>query len=183
MNRLKNMRCYLGGAMDRVVDGGETWRRNIRATLSGLGIVWLDPTRKPINIGIGIEDSESRKLRHRYKMDGNFQYVANEMKPIRQVDLRMVDVSDFLIVNIDLDVHATGTYEELFLANRQRKPIIIHVEQGKKHTPDWLFATIEHEMIFGTWNEVLGYLNNIKAAPVIQTFNRWRFFDFTGDES
>lgn len=181
MNRLKNMRSYLGGAMDRVSDGGETWRRNIRRALSGLGIVWLDPTRKPINIGN--EDSETRKLRHQYKMDGDFQYVADEMKSIRQVDLRMVDVSDFLIVNIDLDIHACGTYEELFLANRQRKPIIVHVEQGKKHTPDWLFATIKHEMIFGTWDGVVEYLRSINSTETIETFNRWRFFDFTGEDS
>lgn len=181
MNRLKNMRAYLGGAMDKVADGGEPWRRNIRTALQGMDIVWLDPTRKPINIGI--EDTESRKFRHRYKMEGNFQYVAKEMKPIRQVDLRMVDVSDFLIVNIDLDVHACGTYEELFLANRQRKPIIVHVEQGKKYTPDWLFATLPHEMIFSTWDEVTRYLDNINSAYMIETFARWRFFDFTGDGS
>ncbi len=175
------MRCYLSGAIDRCPNEGETWRRNIRAALEGLGIVWLDPTRKPINIGI--EDKESRKLRHKNKADGNFQYVVDEMKPIRQVDLRMTDICDLLIVNIDLEVHACGTYEELFLANRQRKPIIIHVEQSKTQTPDWLLATIPHEMIFSTWNEVVGYLRNINSETVIETFDRWRFFDFTGDGS
>ncbi len=181
MNRLKNTRGYLSGAMDRVADGGETWRRNIRTAMKGLGIVWLDPTRKPIDLGI--EGKESRKLRHKHKANGNFQYVVDEMKPIRQVDLRMVDVCDWTIVNIDLEVHATGTYEELFLANRQRKPIIIHVEQSKVCVPDWLLATIPHEMIFSTWNEVVGYLRNINSETVIETFDRWRFFDFTGEGS
>jgi len=181
MNRLKNTRAYLGGAMDRVADGGETWRRNIRSALNGLGIVWLDPTRKPIDIGV--EDAASRKLRHKYKMEGNFQYVTDEMKPIRQVDLRMVDISDWDIVNIDLEVHAAGTYEELFLANQQRKPVVVHVEQGKKACPDWIFATLPHQMIFSTWNEVVGYLHNINSEKVIESFDRWRFFDFTGDGS
>ena len=47
------------------------------------------------------------------------------MKQIRPVDLRMVDICDFLIVNLDLEVHATGTYEELYWANRCIKPILV----------------------------------------------------------
>lgn len=181
MNRLKNTRAYLAGAMDRVADGGETWRRNIRAALKGLGIVWLDPTQKPCDIGV--EDAESRKLRHQHKMAGDFQYVTDEMKPIRQTDLRLVDVADLLIVNIDLDIHACGTYEELFLANQQRKPVVVHIEQGTKQTPDWLFATIPYQLIFNTWNEVVKYLQDINSATIVETFDRWRFFDFTGDGS
>jgi len=181
MNRLKNTRGYLGGAMDRVPDGGATWRRNIRTALRGLGIVWLDPTRKPIDIGV--ENDVSRKLRHEFKMAGDYEYVTKEMKPIRNVDLRMIDVCDWTIVNIDVEVHACGTYEELFLANQQRKPIIIHVEQGKKSTPDWLLATVPHQLIFSRWDEVTGYLYDIAKAPKVKTYERWRFFDFTGDGS
>jgi len=58
------------------------------------------------------------------------------MKQIRPVDLRMVDICDFLVVNLDLQVHACGTYEELFWANRMKKPVLIRIEQGIEHTPD-----------------------------------------------
>ena len=33
------------------------------------------------------------------------------MKTIRAVDLRLVDISDFMIVNLDLNVHPCGTLE------------------------------------------------------------------------
>ena len=46
----------------------------------------------------------------------------------------MVDICDFLVVNLDLDVHATGTYEELYWANRMKKPILVRIEQGMEHT-------------------------------------------------
>lgn len=42
------------------------------------------------------------------------------MKVIRSVDLRLVDISDFMIVNLDLETHPCGTLEEIFWANRQK---------------------------------------------------------------
>jgi hypothetical protein len=72
--------------MDRALDGGEGWRRDIVRNLPHLGINWLDPTNKPIDIGK--EDDESRAVRRRAKKDGDWDTVSKEMKPIRCVDLR-----------------------------------------------------------------------------------------------
>jgi hypothetical protein len=179
MNRLALNRGYLCGAMDRVTDGGVGWRQDLKSSLKDLKILWLDPTRKPIDIGV--EDLENRAMRHKAKRAGDFEFVRTQMKQIRPVDLRMVDVSDFLVVNLDLDVHATGTYEELYLANRQKKPILVRIEQGIEHTPDWLFGVLPFEMIFSTWEQVKTYLRHIAHDPVIDRLNRWYFFDFTGE--
>jgi hypothetical protein len=179
MNRLAGNRAYLCGAMDRVTDGGVGWRKDLIRNLEDLKIVWLDPTRKPIDIGV--EDLENRGLRHKAKRAGDFEFVRKQMKEIRPVDLRMVDIADFLVVNLDLDVHATGTYEELYWANRCKKPIIVRVAQGIEHTPDWLFGTLPFEMIFSTWDEVKRYLRHIAHDPVIDRLNRWYFFDWMGE--
>jgi nucleoside 2-deoxyribosyltransferase len=98
------------------------------------------------------------------------------MKTIRAVDLRLVDMSDFLIVNLDINTHPCGTLEEIFWANRQKKPIIIHMEQGKNQTPDWLFGTIPHQMFFSTWDEIKQYLVHIDTSENIDTHKRWYFF-------
>ena len=179
MNRLALNRGYLCGAMDRVTDGGVGWREDIKVALSDLKILWLDPTRKPIDIGV--EDLENRARRQQAKRAGDFEYIRNQMKQIRPVDLRMVDVADFLIVNLDLDVHATGTYEELYWANRCKKPILVRIEQGIEHAPDWLFGTLPFEMMFSTWDEVKGYMRHIAHDPVIDRLNRWYFFDWMGE--
>ena len=47
INRLKGTMCYLCGAMDRVPDGGEGWRRMISPVLRDMGIGVLDPCNKP----------------------------------------------------------------------------------------------------------------------------------------
>ena len=145
MNRVKNQRCYLAGAMDRVKDRGKGWRQEITPFLQSLGIVVFNPITKPTEVGL--EDHDTHLVKTKLKQKKRYEELSSMMKVIRSVDLRLVDISDFLIVNLDLDIHPCGTYEEIFWANRQKKPIIIHMVQGKEHTPDWLFGTVPHQMI------------------------------------
>lgn len=175
MNRLKNQRVYLAGAMDRVADRGATWRDNITPFLADMGIVVFNPITKPT--GIGLEDQESHHIKTKLKQQHRYDELSSMMKTIRSVDLRLVDISDFLIVNLDLNVHPCGTLEEIFLANRQKKPIIIHMVQGKDQTPDWLFGTIPHQMIFSTWDDIKSYLVHINNSENIDTYKRWYFFN------
>lgn len=174
MNRLKNQRVYLAGPMDRVADRGATWRDNITPFLESMGVNVFNPITKPTNIGM--EDSDSHIIKTKLKSQGRYDELAEMMKTIRSVDLRLVDISDFLIVNLDINTHPCGTLEEIFLANRQKKPIIIHMEQGKQHTPDWLFGTIPHQMFFSTWDDIKQYLLHINSSENIETHKRWYFF-------
>lgn len=177
MNKLRNMRGYLGGAMENAPGTGVDWR--VEWKQHDWGVVWLDPCDKPIDIGI--EDVENHERRKELKKNSNFDIVAKEMRLIRCVDLRMVDISDFLIFNIDVDIHTCGTYEEITTANRQKKPIICRIKQGKAGTPDWLLGVIPHKMIFSNWLGVESYLHGINNGHDARTFNRWMFFDFHGD--
>lgn len=173
-NRLKNQRVYLAGAMDRVADRGYGWRDSITPFLENLGIIVFNPIKKPTSVGR--EDGFIHEYKTYLKQEKKYTELSQVMKTIRSVDLRLVDISDFLIVNLDLDIHPCGTYEEIFLANRQKKPIIIHMVQGKQNAPDWLYGTIPHEMIFSSWNDIQSYLHHIDNAKEINTYNRWYFF-------
>ena len=174
-DRLKNQRVYLAGAMDRVKDRGNGWRDDITPFLEDLGVIVFNPIKKPTMIGQ--EDEITHQLKVKLKKEHNYTELSSLMKTIRSVDLRLVDISDFLIVNLDLEVHPCGTYEEIFWANRQKKPIVVHMVQGKDFAPDWLFGTIPHEMIFSSWYDVKKYLLAIHNNSDIQTFNRWYFFN------
>lgn len=174
MNRLNNQRVYLAGAMDRVPDRGTTWRDAITPFLEDMGVIVFNPITKPTTTGM--EDHDSHVIKTKLKQKERYDELSEMMKVIRRVDLRLVDISDFLVVNLDLDIHPCGTYEEIFWANRQKKPIIIHMEQGKKHAPDWLFGTIPHQTIFSSWDDVKEYLSHINSAENIDTYKRWYFF-------
>jgi len=175
MNRLNDQRCYLAGAMDRVPDRGVGWRDYITPFLSEFGVNVFNPLKKPTDLGA--EDNSVAHKKTLLKEGSKYDELSLLMKEIRAIDLRMVDISDFLIVNLDLNTHPCGTLEEIFWANRQKKPILIRMEQGKKHAPDWLFGTIPHEFIFDTWDDVISYLNIINSSVSINHYNRWYFFN------
>ncbi len=181
MNRLKNMRCYLCGAIDRVADDGITWRRNIRRELGDLGVLWLDPTDKPTMTAL--ENSETRRQRHIAKENGDYESVTAEMKIVRSIDLRLTDIADILIVDLDMEIHACGTYNEIFLADSQKKPVLIHNVQGVSSVPDWLFGTLPYQHFFGSWVDLIKYIREVDSGVEVETFDRWKFFDFTGEGS
>lgn len=174
MNRLKNQRVYLAGAMDRVADRGAGWRSRITPLLEEMGLVVFNPLNKPTETGL--EDQDSHEIKTKLRSQKRWDELASMMKTIRSVDLRLVDISDFLIVNLDITTHPCGTLEEIFWANRQKKPILIHMEQGKEHAPDWLFGAIPHQMIFSTWVELHSHLVHINSSENIEHYNRWYFF-------
>jgi nucleoside 2-deoxyribosyltransferase len=175
-SKLFGHRVYLAGAMDRVVDGGKEWRDSITPMLRGLGLSVINPLNKPTEAGI--ENQETVKYKYRLKSNKNYDKLSEIMKEIRSIDLRMVDISDFLIVNLDIATHPCGTYEEIFWANRQKKPILIRMVQGKNKTPDWLFGTIPHKFIFDSWDEMFYYINRINTGIDCDTLNRWCFLDY-----
>ena len=150
MNRLNNQRCYLAGAMDRVPDRGVGWRDHISPFLTQFGVQVLNPLNKPTDLG-----SEDDSI--------------VDKKALLKSEARYDELSL-------LNTHPCGTLEEIFWANRQKKPILIRMEQGKKHAPDWLFGTIPHEFIFDTWDDILSYLNEINSSLSINHRNRWYFF-------
>ena len=175
MNRLRNQRVYLAGAIDRVADRGFGWRDSITPFLKDLGVVVFNPLNKPGDLGA--EDDTTHQVKNLLKQSKKYDEFSNMMKTIRAVDLRLVDISDFLIVNLDINTHPCGTLEEIFLANRSKKPVLIRMEQGKNQTPDWLFGTLPHSMFFSTWDEVREYLSHIDTDTFINCENRWRFFN------
>jgi hypothetical protein len=174
-NNLKSMRTYLVGAMDRVPDGGIQWREFITPMLKDMNIEVLNPCKKPIN-GIK-EDTNTRQEIEHYKETGQFNKIRSKFGHIRNADLRCVDVSDFIIAQIDMDVHMCGSYEEIVTANRQKKPILVWCKQGKHKAPNWLFFMIPHEHIFSNIEDLLLYLWKINTAHNTEQYKRWFFFN------
>ena len=175
-NRLKNTLAYLCGPMDRVEDGGITWRRDLTPKLQALGVGVLDPSNKPTDFVQ--EDSSFRDEINYCKKEGTFDSVKNSMRDIAAIDLRMVDIAHFIIMNLDVDNHLCGSYHEAFLAVTQKKPVIVRCKQGKKNLPNWMFGVVPHQMVFSSWSAVLEYLHHINEDENVEHLNRWRFFDF-----
>ncbi len=178
-SRLYGQRCYLSGPMDRVDDRGVGWRRDITPFLQGLGVVVMDPTDKPINIGL--EDGENMRTRRGLKERCDYDRLTESIKTIRAIDLRMVDLSDFMVAYVDTSIIMCGTWEEIFWANRLKRPILLVCKQGKQHgVPDWMFGVIPHQHMFDDFISARCYLDYVSHGPpeVIDSFSRWLFFDY-----
>lgn len=178
MGRLWGTRAYGAGPMDRVSDNGKQWREDIEPFLTSKGISFINPCNKPIDIGLeSIENKENRRLLIEQEQ---YDQLSKETKLLRTVDLRCVDLADFIICHIDINIHLCGTYEEIFLANRQKKPVIFHIAGGKKYTPGWLFGTFPHTMFFSTWQEVKQYIDEVDDLTKVPLhYKRWFFFDYS----
>ena len=174
MGKLKGTRVYLAGPMDRAIDRGKTWREYITPYLKQFGIIVLDPCDKPIETCL--ENDENIRKRHELKQQEKWDEIA-KFKAIRSVDLRMIDVSDFIIVCLDMDSKPFGTCEEIVTANREKKPILVWSVQGKKEAPDWLFWMIPHKFIFNSIDDILLYLKNIDDGG--EADKRWIIFNFS----
>ncbi len=176
MGRLKGTAIYLAGPMDRVKDGGVGWRNDLTPFLEELGVNVLDPCKKPSS-SIYAETPESRAKLFEFRKNKQYNKIRKHMRPIRKIDLNMIDHSTALIVNVDLNHYPCGTDEEIFWANRIKRPVILRCEQGKHQLPLWFFAALPHEMFFSTWDEVKTYLLGIDTRWDTRDFGRWIFFD------
>ena len=158
--KLTGMRTYLAGAMDRVADGGVGWRNRISPILKSMGITVLNPCDKPVEVGL--EDEGTRSEIEHLKFTKQYDKIRNDYGVIR---------------TIDTNVHACGTYEEIAVANSQKKPVLIWCQQGKHNAPNWLFFMLPHQHIFGSLDALLEYLVNVDTGRDIKHYKRWFFFD------
>ncbi len=172
-NALYGSRVYLAGPMDRVSDGGVGWRQDITPFLQSMGIIVLDPCDKPT--GLAVETGNYREIRQKLLQEKNFDEITKQVKEIRSIDLRMVDLADFVIVYWNVDIHMCGTLEEVFLANREKKPILIMCEQGKAEMPHWMFGTLPHKHFFDTWEDLQTHVCNVHAGEIIAG---WTLFNY-----
>ena len=176
MNNLKNMRCYLAGPIDRATDDGILWRREITIFLKDLGVYVFDPCNKPITNAKYKEVVEEKTKMLHLKKSHRFLELSARMREIVHYDLRMTDVSDFLIVYLDSEVFTFGTTHELINSLNQRKPTLVVIEGGKEFAPNWLFGIMDFNFMFDSFDELKEYLVHIDQGVITADLSRWVFF-------
>ena len=179
MNKLKGSLVYLAGPIDFAADLGVGWRKQIKPELKKMVMLILDPTNKPVHDDDALlnEGIENHTLRNQLKQEGKFDELAESGKMIRAFDLRCVDKCDCLIGYIDRDITMTGTLEEVFWANRMKKPTLIFCKQGKKALSDWFFWAFPPRYLHGSMEEVIEHLRKVDQGEEVDN-KRWHFFDW-----
>lgn len=176
MNKLRNMRGTLSGAIDRVSDDGKEWRRKIKKLCKkkNLGIKFLDPCDKPKHLGQEIGPEKKRMEMLKKRGVKFWKEAQQEVKKFKKIDYRMIDICDFYLLYIDINVHMCGSYFECKVAEEERKPIFVILSPGleKEDLPTWLVDLVNYNEIFQSIEECVDYLKEINDGK-IPLDNRW----------
>ena len=170
MGKLFKTRTYLIGGMQFI--NGRGWREDITPHLKNMGITVFDPYHKPFDDGK--EDELTRSQWSSWMVDGKYDLVAEKMKIVRNQDLRLCDISDFLIAHINPKVASWGSAEELVTACRMKKPTFISVEGGKSCIPYWLLGMFPSKYFYNSPTEIIETLRRIDSGEKEIDNERWR---------
>jgi len=171
MNVLKKSRVYLAGNMENL-DISEGWREWIRSELNPMGVTILSPLDTAFYGQLNETDEDRRKLKS-VRENEDYEAVHEYMRGVIQKDLRLIDLADFVIVNLDLNIPTFGTTHELVVATQQKKPIFL-VVSDKKKTPLWLLGLIKPKYIYNSLDEVVFLLRDIDCGRIHLSSDKWR---------
>lgn len=187
MNNLKGSRVYIAGPIQYQNDLGKSWRIKITKELQSIGIGVINPLDKPTDHN---EDEDFRqqlktteKFGRIYESDPNDSRLFAEelkhlLKPIVAIDLRFVDVSDFLIAYVHKDIHTAGTYAEITHALLQRKPVILFNESSIYDIPLWWFGHADYKLFFNSLDKAIQYIKDINDGKNVYLPKSWKLINY-----
>jgi hypothetical protein len=174
VNVLKNTRAYLIGTIQYAEDG-RGWRHKIKSELGGRGIKFYDPYYKPFIHNVP-EDETSREEMLAWMAGGNYDAVTSRMKLIRGYDLRLCDICDWFVVVIKPSLASWGSAEELSVIVKEQKPVFLVIDDplGKKATPLWIMAMVNHNYIYNSVDEMIDTVIGIDDGKTELSSDKWK---------
>lgn len=168
---LKNSYCYLVGPIE-YSDNCFDWRLAVTESVKHIGIKCFDPNKDHF-INQLTENQKDRDALKAKRESGDWKNISEYMKGVIRRDLRMVDLSTFIIGKIDPEVPTFGTIHEIVIASLQNKPILIYTDDKKKF-PLWLAGLINMDLVFESWSEIVEYLIKINSEEIYADPKYWK---------
>jgi len=173
MNLLKNTKTYLIGPMENDADG-QDWREYMEERLNSLfGVKCFNPYKQAF-INCASESLDDIEKRKKWRMKGKFDELHIEMQEVIKRDLRLIDLSTFIVCNIDPNRPTWGTVHELVLASLQFKPILVRIKD-KAQMPIWLCGLLDHNLFFESFDDIIQYLDGVDKGKIPVSFKYWKF--------
>lgn len=171
---LQRTKCYLAGNIENS-NAPDYWRDVVKHELADTGIVFFDPLKKPFMDSVN-EDKEHMARLTKLRAEGQYQELTKIMRKIRVEDLSLVDRADFLIASISAKTASWGTAEEVFWANRMKKPIFLIIAEGRKVCPFWIFGTLPEDQLYDNLEDVVADLKKLDSGAKPMDLSRWKIF-------
>jgi hypothetical protein len=171
MNYLNNSSTYLVGPIENTHDCF-SWREAITPILINFGIKVFNPNVDSF-LYESPEDSNTRAFLSERRNEGDLRYIHSRFKEIIRRDLRYVDLSTFIIANIDPVIPTWGSVHEIIIASQQKKPILIYTP-NKKTFPMWMCGVVNPDLIFETWEELVRFITQIDSGEIFADPKYWK---------
>lgn len=168
---LRGTRTYLAGNLESSSDT-TNWRSYIKSELKKLGIISFNPMEQNFTNDTAESDDTRNGLISQREL-GKWEDVSTFMKATIEKDLRLIDISDFIIFNFEFDKPTFGTTHELVIAQLQKKPIFLIVKDRTK-VPLWIMGLVPEKYIYDSIDDVLEILSDIHSGVIKIDSSRWR---------
>lgn len=166
MSYLTGKRVYLSAPIEHDGDN-PNWREDIKKTLvSQFRLEVFDPFADPK------QQWAPNLVKAREEKD--FETIKKVSKNFVRKDLALVDRADFLIACLPYRVPTTGCVHEIVNSNNAKKPTLLLCSQGKEKISFWYWGFIDEKCMFGSWNEVFNYLQEVQDGLHKQD-DRWAY--------
>jgi nucleoside 2-deoxyribosyltransferase len=174
-NVLNGSRVYLAGNMEYTA-GALGWREYVKNKLTPSGIKILSPVDTKF-VGHPTESPQDIARMKVERQNGNYDLVHSHMKRVVRKDLRLIDLSDFIIINMEVSKPTFGTMHELVVAVQQKKPIFLAISEGRSSCPLWILGLLKPEYIYDSIEDVVETVIKIDKGNIKMNPDRWRLLE------
>lgn len=152
----KHTTVYLSGPIEF---NRENWRPPVRERLqSECGMTVMDPGSDPKQQWLPEIDKA--------RMECAFGRMKRMAHDFFRRDLDMVNKSDLLVGYLPYAVPTVGTHHEIIESWRTLKPTLLVCPDGVGKIPVWYFGFIPLEHMFGSWEDMFGYLARVASGEL-----------------
>jgi hypothetical protein len=147
---------YLSSPIEFSYSLDDNWRESVTDTL----------TKKfQINVFDPFADEKQKQTTYIEKAleVEDFDEVERITTRFVKKDFGVIDRCDFLIAYNPRGIPSTGIPCEVHHALQIKKPVMIVCPQGKKFAALWYFGNMRHQYIFGHWNDLYQYLQEVDS--------------------
>ncbi len=162
---------YLVGGIENAKDC-YSWRIEVAKKLNNYGVKVLDPNNDHF-VNLPTENDEDRNTLKLARLAGDWGYVHEYMAKVISRDVRMVDLSTFLIAHIDPEIPTWGSVHELVIATQQNKAVLVHTS-NKKNFPLWMAGLLKMDLVFDNWDDLIEYIRKIHFKEIEANPKYWK---------
>lgn len=156
---LKDKRVYFSSPMENAnsIPDWKAQRENVKKHLKKIyELKVFDP----------YDDPKQAQIKDLDRDGTDYDAAARILKSYVKIDLNCVDRSDIVIAYVNRSIPTAGTHHEIINANLGKKLVLLVSGTKKFDIPLWYFGFIDHRYMFGTWDEMYDFLDQVDNGAV-----------------